>query len=562
MKSINEKTVTILLCAILLLAGSLRFYGLTQRGIFDYDEAWYLLESKSLYDAAGFVYDAATGDRSGDQTLRDYLKERGNVPITSFKPGHTLLVFLGIVLFGVHDYASFFVSAILGTLTVWIVFRLGKMMFDDRVGLLAALILAVSTFHIGYARSGYAQAKAVFFIALGVYLWFASTQHIDRKRLLLSGLSIGYGFSCHFNLFTIPLAVVGLEALHQHQSGTSLPDRIRQFGRLGLGMAAPLVAFELPARILAMLGKLPEGQLSYYEQYFYRGQLAEYLHFSLEGGIALCEKLWMAEGPIVVLGLVVGIGAAVRSVRNLKQATLLALFLVPALPWAILSVGLPPLYRTFAVLSIPVSLLAGVGLVQLIDHLFGSSIRLRALQATGVSVLVVGVALVAELLPLRSTYREATETWMEYAEEHGGEIDILPGSSFPIWYFYLSTQYDKVPSSLRSSIAFYPGKKDLMPPAGAYDVIDEKRYMNAIRTDRPELTAYLDGLTSVEPAVSFSNPVAHLPARFREVGGEKIGEESEKLRRKAASAYITVVDLREAPDRSLTATVWNNDRSE
>jgi len=547
---LSQKTVTYSICAILLLAASLRFYGLTERGIFDYDEAWYLLESKSLYDGVGFIFDKATGVQTDDTSLKAYLKERGNTPITSFKPGHTLLVFLGFLVLGVHDYASFGVSALLGTLTVWILYRLGRLMFDDRVGLLAALILAVSTFHIGYARSGYAQAKAIFFIALGVYLWFASTTHEDRKKLFLSGLSIGYGFSCHFNLFTIPLAIAGLEAYHQHQSGTNISDRFRQMCRLGLGMANPLIAFELPARILSLFGKLPEGQLSYAEQYFYRGQLTSLLHFSLAGGSALADKLWVAEGPLVVLGLIAGLGVALRRIKDLRHVALILLFLLPALPWSILSVGLPPLYRTFSVLSVPVSLLAALGLVRMIDAIGAnrSPTRGRGYQVVCVGVLAVGVGLAAGLLSLRSTYREATDAWMAYAQEHGGQIDILPGSSFPIWYFYLSTRYDSLPEDTRNDIGFYPGQKDLMPPLGAYDVIDEKRYMKAVRTGRDDLMAYLDRLSAARPAVVFPNPVAHLPDRYREIGGTGILEEMARIRSKRGSGYVTVVDLRVESD--------------
>ena len=41
--------------AILVVAVTLRFEGLTSRGILDYDEAWYLLEAKTLYNTGRYA---------------------------------------------------------------------------------------------------------------------------------------------------------------------------------------------------------------------------------------------------------------------------------------------------------------------------------------------------------------------------------------------------------------------------------------------------------------------------------------------------------------------------
>lgn len=553
----EQRATAIVLALILVLAAGLRFYGLTERGIFDYDEAWYLLEAKSLYDAGEYMLAKISGDELGNVALKDYLKVRGDTPITSFKPGHTVLVFLGLLAFGLNDYASFAMSAILGTLTVWIVYLLGSKMFGRRAGLLAALILAVSAFHVSYSRSGYAQAKSVFFVALGVYLWYTSTRSSSRQKLFPAGLAIGYAFSCHFNLFTIPVVMVLVELLHQRQIQQPIVERARSLAILGSGMATPLVLFELPSRILAIIGKLPDGQLSYYEQYFYRGALTAKLHFSIDGAFALADKLWVSESGLAVIGLLIGFTVSLTRIRDIRYASMLALFFLPALPWSTMSVGLPPLYRTFSVLAVPFALLSASGLIALIDAIRFRNRRLSAFAFTAAAVILLGtgLSLTAGLLPLRSSYRETTDAWIDYVEKNGGVVSIMPGSSWPIWYFYLSARYNGLPEITRQHIQFYPGSTDPIPSEGDYDVVDIKRIGRAILCENTELQSYMSSLQNVHQVARMPNTAAALPDRFLEAWGPEFEGPLKQSYLNPDHAFTTVFDKRSRQSIGVTQNI-------
>ena len=544
-ETILRRSQVITLCAILLVGAGLRFYNITERGIFDYDEAWYLLESKSLIDAVGYYSDRIVGNETGAENLKDYLRQRGDAPITSFKPGHTVLVFLGLVVFGMNDYSSFLLSAILGTATIWIVYRLGSEMFNRQTGLLSAAFLAASAFHITYSRSGYAQAKAVFFVALGLFAWYVWRNRTKRFRKVVAGAMIGYAFTCHFNLFAIPILVVVLELDESRSLG--LRQRFTRLFDLGAGMAAPLLMFELPSRILRLIGSLPDGQQTYYEQYFYRGSLAGSVHFSTDGLQAILHKVWITEGLLTVSALLIGLAVLLKGLRKFEHRALLLTLIIPALPWCLLSSGLPPLYRTFIVLAIPGSLIAGLGLSSLMVRLRAARIQWLP-YAVYAGVLAVGVVHTAPLLPLTSGYRDATNRWLDYVKKEGGTIAFFPGSSWPIYYFYLSSAYNHLGPEDRDRIIFYPGKTDAIPPRGDFDAFDIKRQVRSYWSNRPALREhYRDLAQNLEPVIRVANPAAHLPPAFEEAAGNRYLATLSAARATENAPFIEVFDLRQLP---------------
>jgi 4-amino-4-deoxy-L-arabinose transferase-like glycosyltransferase len=552
----NTRIAVVTLAAILVVGIGLRFHNITERGIFDYDEAWYLLESKSLIDATGYFAKEILGDDTGATGLKDYLRQRGNTPITSFKPGHTVLVFLGLVLFGINDYATFIVSAFLGSATIWIVYRWGTEMFNRHIGLLSAAFLAASAFHVTYSRSGYAQAKAVFFVALGLYAWYHWRSRPARWCNVVAGLAIGYAFTCHFNVFTIPILIVILEL--DSSRAKAIRERMTRLFYLGAGMAAPLLMFELPARILAGLGALPKGQLTYYEQYFYRGSLASGVHLSTDGLVAILDKAWTAEGFLVAISLAIGTIITIRNVRAFEHRALLLTLLIPALPWCFLSSGLPPLYRTFIVLAIPASLIAGVGMAAMATAL--SRGRSWGHVAACVCVLASGVVHTAPLLPVTSGYREASTRWLDYVGANGGTIAFFPGSSWPIYYFYLSAAYDSLGKEERNHIVFYPGKTDAIPPAGHFDAVDIKRWLRAYWANRPALREHCEFLgESLSPVVRVPNTSAMLPPAFEESAGALYLASLKSARSAKSAAFVEIYDLRQLP--SLSASVGKSFQS-
>ncbi|WP_417669960.1 glycosyltransferase family 39 protein [Roseibium sp.] len=124
------------LTAILALAAGLRFHDIARTSLW-YDEA------VSWMQSSGSLSHLLT-----------------SVAADNYPPLHNLLLWLTIPLLGEDEIALRLPSAIASLVSVWLMFELGRRVFGTRTGLLAALLLAVSPFHIWYATE--ARMYAVF----------------------------------------------------------------------------------------------------------------------------------------------------------------------------------------------------------------------------------------------------------------------------------------------------------------------------------------------------------------------------------------------------------------
>ena len=104
-------------------------------------------------------------------------------------------------------------SVLFGLGTVLILYRLARNVFDERVALAAATILAVSTYHVFYSASQIPAMMATFFLLLGIYFYLVAASTGSPRRFVLAGVTIAYAFGCHFNLLLFVLAIFGFQAL-------------------------------------------------------------------------------------------------------------------------------------------------------------------------------------------------------------------------------------------------------------------------------------------------------------------------------------------------------------
>ena len=77
----------------------------------------------------------------------------------------------GFILFGVNEFAARFWSAAFGVATALLVYRIGKRMFNERVGLWAGLAMCTSLNLVLVDRAATPDSLLVFFCALALYLF-------------------------------------------------------------------------------------------------------------------------------------------------------------------------------------------------------------------------------------------------------------------------------------------------------------------------------------------------------------------------------------------------------
>lgn len=113
----------------------------------------------------------------------------GVINLQNQGPLWSYLTDLAYSAFGVNGFSARFLSFFFGTLTILLVYLIGKRLFSARIALIAAVLLAFSAFHIRYALMEMDEAM-IFFVLFAYYCFVKELQ--EKKRIsLLAFASMG-----------------------------------------------------------------------------------------------------------------------------------------------------------------------------------------------------------------------------------------------------------------------------------------------------------------------------------------------------------------------------------
>ena len=127
-----------------------------------------------------------------------YLSNRWGV-----HPMHTYLVALSFAVWGISLWAIRFASAVVGVLTIPVLFWLAKELFPTAedtpslVAILSAFWIGTSYWHITFSRSGQAPATLPLLSSAAMYLLWRGIRSEKRWPFLVSGVMLGatlYGY--------------------------------------------------------------------------------------------------------------------------------------------------------------------------------------------------------------------------------------------------------------------------------------------------------------------------------------------------------------------------------
>ena len=104
-------------------------------------------------------------------------------PVWSYLTDYTYRIF------GVSLLTARFLSFLFGSLSIIVVYLIGKRLYNPKVGLVAAFLLAISAFHITWTAS-YQDQTMMFFVLLASY-FFIKEYQTTKKISLLSALFLG-----------------------------------------------------------------------------------------------------------------------------------------------------------------------------------------------------------------------------------------------------------------------------------------------------------------------------------------------------------------------------------
>lgn len=128
-----------------------------------------------------------------------------------YKPGlYFYLVLPFVKILGLNEWAVRLPSALLGTLTVYLVYWLTKFLFNNKtIGLFSGLLLAVNPWHLHFSRGGWESNASLTFTVIGVCLLILGLNNRTKLTLgLLAMLASMYTY--HSARLVTPLFMVGI----------------------------------------------------------------------------------------------------------------------------------------------------------------------------------------------------------------------------------------------------------------------------------------------------------------------------------------------------------------
>jgi 4-amino-4-deoxy-L-arabinose transferase-like glycosyltransferase len=203
---LNSKSIyKYLLFGIFIIAGFLRFYNL------NWDQGHYLHPDERLYTNASNIYLPSNPSDllSPDSPLNPQMFYYGSLPLYIYKLANVyLLPFLSF------NMTGRFISALLSTLTIYLVFLLGKTIFDKKTAILATIIFAFSAGLIQHAHFDTTESILIFFLTLITLLTAKFAVKKNYLLLPILGACVGLSYATKITGLTfilLPLLAIAYE---------------------------------------------------------------------------------------------------------------------------------------------------------------------------------------------------------------------------------------------------------------------------------------------------------------------------------------------------------------
>jgi len=177
----------LLLSALLVLAAGLRFYDLNRLppGLW-FDEGLEGLNALSILH---------------ERHVRLYFDNReffDGKATNAEEPMFHYLLALSIAILGPTVLALRVVSALVGVLTVGVFYGMVRTIWDRRMALLSALLLAMFRWHVHFSRTVFRTLLVPLFGCLFFWLWWNGVERGRKSYLILAGVVLGLGFYTYF----------------------------------------------------------------------------------------------------------------------------------------------------------------------------------------------------------------------------------------------------------------------------------------------------------------------------------------------------------------------------
>ena len=199
----RERLVNLLLIGILVIGAVLRFMNLGGPDVLA-DDAHYSLRSIGYIDFVAATNRQGTPVSWFDEPVWWQGLSFHDAPPLVFAVSHFFFLVFGDSLF-----AARLPFVLVGVISIYAIFLLGRKMFDPWVGILAALILSISNFSVWISRIGLLDGFVLLFVILSVF-FFLKARDDPRYYLIWGGSLAGGLLSKYTFLFLLPVFAAAL----------------------------------------------------------------------------------------------------------------------------------------------------------------------------------------------------------------------------------------------------------------------------------------------------------------------------------------------------------------
>lgn len=261
-------------------------------------------------------------------------------------PGWFILLWGWTKVFGYSEIAVRMPSVIMGVLSIWIVFLLGKKLFSKNVGLVAALLLAVNPLHIYYSQEARMYVMATLAVLINIFLLAKLIKGEKLNSIFLIFSNIFILISDYIAYFIFPAQFIFL-LLYKR-------ELIRKW-LLALGLAVLSGFWWLPTFLGQLnVGSIASSNLPSWKlingAFDFKTLPLTFVKFII-GRISLADKVMYTTLLLPVCGLFIFL--LWKSVRKINQEKkLLLIWLIAPLVIATVISVFVPIYNYFRVLYV------------------------------------------------------------------------------------------------------------------------------------------------------------------------------------------------------------------
>lgn len=484
-----------LISLILLVATFLRFFRLDKlpEGLHP-DEAANGLDVISMIDAHKFgaIYDT-NGPR---EALFLYLQA---IPVFIGKvTGWAFLNFTPLSLR--------IAPAILGVVTVYGIYLLGKELFNKNIGIFASLALAVSAWHIHFSRNGFRAIMAPLALVFLFYFFIRAYKNGYIKDYIGTGVSLAVGFYTYLSFRMVPLVLAALFGYIMATDRAFFKKNLKKIGILAavfFVIMIPLfihfayVPADLAGRSSTSIFN-PETNGGSPVRALADNIVKTAMMFNFTGDENFRHNLGGSPMLDILVGILMWVGVVISIVRikKIEYFLLIMWFGALSLPELLTSEGIPHALRIVGVIPV-VFLWAALGLDWILEK-----VKAKNALYTGVVLLAIisGTSGIYKYFVLFPSYSDSREAYAENMVEIAQDIKKQPKNTQFILitgeYGTKTVQFITYPDKPNVHQYEVYGIKDLKLPEGNYKMYIEREWKDEAERELKKI-GFDKGLTAV-----------------------------------------------------------------